>query len=54
MRELILQKLEEINAYLDRTIEELKIEIAAFPAEHLMDWNPLNQLFLNTLASKHF
>ena len=40
---------DEINAYLDRTIEELKVEIAAFPAEHKADWAPLNKLFLQTL-----
>lgn len=45
MRELILQKREEINGHLNRTIDELKTEFAAFPAEHRADWNPLNQLF---------
>lgn len=49
-----IPRVEEINAYLDRTIEELKIEISAFPAEHHADWNPLNQLFLNTLESQRF
>ncbi len=38
------------QAYLERTIEELKTEIAAFPAEHRADREPLNQLFLETLA----
>ena len=42
-----------INAYLDQTIEELKAEIAAFPAEHRADWAPLNELFLQTISS-HF
>ena len=37
-------------AYLDRRIEERKVEIAAFPAEYRADWEPLNQLFLETLA----
>ena len=39
----------EINQYIDRTIEDLKVQIAAFPAEHRADWAPLNQLFLQTL-----
>ena len=45
-----IPRVDEINSYLDRTIEELKVEIAAFPAEHRADWDPLNQLFLETLA----
>ena len=45
-----IPRADEINSYLDRTIEELKVEIAAFPAEHRADWDPLNQLFLETLA----
>ena len=49
-----IPRVEEINVYLDRAIEALKNEIAAFPAEHRADWDPLNQLFLNTLATKHF
>ena len=44
-----IPRVDEINAYLDRTIEELKVEIAAFPAEHKADWAPLNKLFLQTL-----
>ena len=45
-----IPRVDEINAYLDRTIEEVKVEIAAFPAEHRAAWEPLNQLFLETLA----
>lgn len=41
----------EINDYIVRTIEELKLEIAAFPAEHRADWSPLNELFLKTVSS---
>ena len=54
LRKLIFQKLEEPNGYANRTIEELKNEIAAFPAEHGADWNRLNQLFLNALEFQHF
>ena len=41
----------EINEYIDRAIEDLKIQIAAFPAEHRANWAPLNQLFLQTLSN---
>ena len=43
----------EINDYLDRTIEELKGDIAAFPAEHRADWTPLNELFLKMVSSNY-
>ena len=46
-----IPRVEEINAYLDRTIVELKAEIAAFPAEHRASWEPLNKLFLKTISS---
>ena len=46
-----IPRVDEINAYLDRAIEKLKAEIAAFPAEHRADWAPLNELFLNTISS---
>lgn len=39
----------EVNEYINRTIEDLKIQIAAFPAEHRADWGPLNLLFLQAL-----
>lgn len=45
-----IPRVAEINKYLDRTIENLKAEIAVFPAEHQPDWVPLNQLFLQTLS----
>jgi len=45
-----IPRVDEINDYLDQTIEALKAEIAAFPAEHRADWEPLNRLFLETLA----
>lgn len=44
-----IPRLPEVNKYIIRTIEDLKLEIAAFPAEHHADWIPLNQLFLQTL-----
>ena len=47
-----IPRVEEINSYLDRTIEALKAEIAAFPAEHRADWAPLNKLFLTTISSQ--
>lgn len=42
-------RVDEINDYIVMTIDELKHEIAAFPAEHRAEWAPLNQLFLQTL-----
>jgi len=48
-----IPRVDEINAYLDRTIGELKAKIAVFPAEHHADWAPLNELFLKTISS-HF
>ena len=48
-----IPRVNEINDYLDQTIEELKVEIAAFPAEHHSDWTPLNKLFLKTVSSNY-
>ena len=48
-----IPRVNEINDYLDQTIEELKVEIAAFPAEHRADWTPLNKLFLKTVSSNY-
>jgi len=44
-----IPRVDEINAYLDSSIEAIKAEIAAFPAEHRADWKPLNDLFLETV-----
>ena len=44
-----IPRVPEINEYIVQTIEDLKLEIAAFPAEHRADWGPLDQLFLQTL-----
>lgn len=48
-----IPRVNEINDYLDWIIEELKVEIAAFPAEHRADWAPLNELFLKTVSSNY-
>ena len=48
-----IPRVSELNDYLDRVIGELKIEIAAYPAEHRASWEPLNKFFLKTLSS-HF
>lgn len=45
-----IPRVNEINDYLDRAIEELKVESAAFPAEHRADWAPLDELFLRTVS----
>ena len=44
-----IPRVDEINRYLDASIESLKVEIAAFPAEHRAEWGPLNDLFLETV-----
>lgn len=44
-----IPRVDEINRYLDENIETLKAEIAAFPAEHRPDWEPLDRLFLDIL-----
>lgn len=44
-----IPRVDEINHYLDASIEAIKEEIAAFPAEHRPDWSPLNTLFLDTV-----
>lgn len=48
-----IPRVSELNDYLDRAIGELKVEIAAYPAEHRASWEPLNKFFLKTLSS-HF
>ena len=44
-----IPKVEEINRYLDETINTVRQDIFAYPGEHRPDWAPLNQLFLQTL-----
>lgn len=44
-----IPRVDEINRYLDRMIEEVKAEIARCPKEHKPDWQPLNKLFLETI-----
>lgn len=46
-------RIDVMNDYIDQAIEELKAEIATFPAEHKASWEPLNELFLQTLST-HF
>ena len=45
----MIPRVDEINAYLDRSLEEVKAEIAMFPSEDHGDWEPLNRLFLDVL-----
>ena len=42
-----IPRVDEINQYLDASIEALKAEIMVFPGEHKPDWAPLNRLFLD-------
>lgn len=46
-----IPRVDAINRYLDRSIEEVKQEIARLPEEARADWDLLNQLFLEVLAS---
>ena len=46
-----IPKVEEINRYLDETINTVRQDIFAYPGEHRPDWAPLNQLFLQTLLN---
>lgn len=41
-----IPRVDEINHYLDTSIESLTAEIMAYPGEHKPDWAPLNRLFL--------
>ena len=45
----MIPRVDEINTYLDRTLEDVKAQIAAFPSEDHGDWEPLNRLFLEVL-----
>ena len=47
-----IPRVEEVNRYLDETIESVKAQIAALSLEHHPQWEPLNELFLNVLYSK--
>ena len=44
-----IPRVDEINLYLDRTIAEVKKELAQFSVEHTPNWEPLNELFLETV-----
>lgn len=44
-----IARVDEINHYLDQAIEDVKVEIAQYPAEHRANWGPLNKLFIKTL-----
>lgn len=46
-----ISKVEEINCYLDETINTVRQEIFAYPGEHRPDWAPLNELFLETVLT---
>ena len=47
-----IPRVEEINDYLDRSLEEIKKEIALLETEHQADWAPLNDLFIKTVFEK--
>ena len=45
----LIPRVDAINAYLDRSLEEVKEQLAAYPTEDHGDWEPLNRLFLEVL-----
>ena len=46
-----ISKVEEINRYLDETINTVRQDIFAYPGEHRPEWAPLNELFLETVLT---
>lgn len=47
-----IPRVDEVNQYLEDSIEMVTTQIAALPSEHHPDWEPLNRLFLDVLYSK--
>lgn len=45
----LIPRVDAINEYLDRSLEEVKAQIAVYPSEDHGDWEPLNRLFLEYL-----
>lgn len=45
-----IPRMEEINRYLDRSIDEVRSAVAALPEERKPSWEPLDKLFLQVLA----
>jgi len=43
------KRIDSLNEYLDRSIEEIEGIIAALPTEDVQDWNELNELFLSLI-----
>lgn len=46
-----IPKVEEINRYLDKTINTVRQDIFAYPGGHRPDWTSLNELFLETVLT---
>lgn len=45
-----IPRVDEINRYLDRMIEEVRAQIAQCPVENKPSWEPLNELFIRTVS----
>lgn len=43
------KRIDRINDYLDRTIEEIERAVMDLPQENALDWNELNEIFLSLL-----
>ena len=46
----MIPRVDAINGYLERSIAQIRDEIARLPAPEHSDWAPLNELFLSELA----
>ena len=49
MKEIIQQKLNEINDYLDQSIAEIERTIEQLPPDKSRSWESLNSIFLNVV-----
>ncbi len=49
MKEIIQQKLNEINDYLDQSIAEIEQTIEQLPPDKSSSWESLNSIFLNVV-----
>jgi predicted nucleotidyltransferase len=45
------KRIDELNAYIDETLERLKAEIDLLPAENKTDWGRLNELFVGIVGN---
>lgn len=46
-----LSKTDELNDYIERSIEDIEQKIKGLPEEPPNDWKPLNEFFLSELGN---